>query len=370
MKRIVQYAFISTLLSFVFISCGQEGGSGDGLRSSSNLPKAQGQDREIYVVIDSALYAGEVGEIVRDIYAAPVPGLLKDEPWFTLRQINPLGITETLKRQQNLIFVTALDQTSRQNMEMQNFFSPQSLEAVRENPDRFMMRSEDEFARGQEIIYLFGATKSQLIANLEKNQKDLRQYMVNKTLKSIQADIRNNRDNGITKELREDRGYTLQVPKGYYIAREFENLVWLRQPDQKIDKSVFVYSIPYTDEQSFDRERIMSLRDSVTKEYLYDIDKRDLYFEVEPLVPLYTDEFSFNGRYAVESRGMWKMSDQSVGGPFVSYMFVDENTNTLYYIDGFLIAPGQDKVEDLFELEAIMSTFEVVESNEPASPAA
>lgn len=364
MKRLFQYALLSTLSLLTLGGCSGEG-AGEGSRDSQYLPKAQGQEREIYVVIDSALYASEVGALIRDIYASPLPGLLKDEPWFKLRQINPLGITETLKRQRNLIFVTTLDGQGRQANKMKSYFSQASLDSIETDSRRYRMISKDEFAKGQEIIYLFGNTEQELIDNLEKNIKPLRNYMVNKTLGIIQKEIRQNRDAGIVKELKEDRGYSINVPKGFYIAREFDDLVWLRQPDQKIDKSIFIYTIPYTDAKSFDRERIMSLRDSVTKEYLYDIDKRDLFYEIEPLVPLYTEEFDFNGKYAVETRGMWKLNDQSVGGPFISYMFVDEGTNQLYYIDGFLVAPGQDKVEDLFQLEAIMGTFETEKGATP-----
>lgn len=360
MKRLFQYALLLSCTSLILTGCSGDGKPGNS-GNSQYLPKAQGQDREIYVVIDSALYASEVGEVIRYIYAAPLPGLLKDEPWFKVRQINPLGITETLKRQQNLIFVTTLDGQGRQSEKMRSYFSPATIDSIKSDSRRYRMASKDEFARGQEVIYLFGNTRQELIENLEKNRNSLRNYMVDKALNNIRVDIRKTRDAGIVKELKEDRGYSINVPKGFYIAREFDNLVWLRQPDRKIDKSIFIYSIPYTDAKSFDRERIMSLRDSVTKEFLYDIDKRDLYFEVEPLVPMHTEEFSFNGKYAVETRGMWKLNDQSVGGPFISYMFVDESTNQLYYIDGFLIAPGQDKVEELFELEAIMSTFEVEE---------
>lgn len=361
MKQLLRHTIILMLFAGVLTSCGDSGRSKEDV-GTSNLPMAQGKEREVFLVIDSATYAGEVGEILRDIYASPVPGLLKDEPWFKLRTINPLAMTETLRRQANMIFVTTLDSDSRQGRKMQSYFTEESLEIIRNEPDRFMLSSKDEYARGQEVIYLFGETKDQLVQNLEKNRLKLRNYMINRALTSITKDIKADDDEGIAKELREDRGYSIVVPKGFYIAREFENLVWIRQPDQRIDKSIFIYSIPYTDKKSFQNERIMALRDSVTKQFLYDIDKRDLYFEVEPLVPMYTEEFTFNGKYAVETRGMWKLNDQSVGGPFLSYMFVDDATNTLYYLDGFIIAPGQDKVEDLFELEAILSTFETANS--------
>jgi hypothetical protein len=79
-------------------------------------------------------------------------------------------------------------------------------------------------------------------------------------------------------------------------------------------------------------------------------------------IPPVFKKVSFNDRFAVETRGLWKLKNNSRGGPFLSYIFVDELTNRLYYIEGFIMGPGIDKKREFMrQLEAVLSSFQSVE---------
>ena len=56
-------------------------------------------------------------------------------------------------------------------------------------------------------------------------------------------------------------------------------------------------------------------------------------------------------------KGVWKTNNLSVGGTFVSYTFVDEETNRLYYVEGFVIHPNEDHRELIREMESLITTF-------------
>ncbi len=61
----------------------------------------------------------------------------------------------------------------------------------------------------------------------------------------------------------------------------------------------------------------------------------------------------------METRGLWKLKNNSRGGPFLSYIFVDEPTNRLYYLEGFIMGPGVDKKREFMrQLEAILTSFQ------------
>ncbi|MEQ9007480.1 MAG: DUF4837 family protein, partial [Ekhidna sp.] len=72
-----------------------------------------------------------------------------------------------------------------------------------------------------------------------------------------------------------------------------------------------------------------------------------------------------NGHFAVEARGLWKISDNSRGGPFVSYSIVDEEEGLIYYVEGYVDSPGTRKKNLVRELEAILSTFKTKSDLEP-----
>ena len=147
------------------------------------------------------------------------------------------------------------------------------------------------------------------------------------------------------------------MPSTYEIAKEEGNFIWLRQLGQD-DKSIMVYYEPYVSAGVFEEQGVLELRDSIASTYIKDIENPDIYVVTETVeLPPHLERINLNGKYAVESRGLWKLNDNSRGGAFISYTFVDEELNRLYYIEGMLANPGRNKREPIRELEIILNTF-------------
>ena len=68
------------------------------------------------------------------------------------------------------------------------------------------------------------------------------------------------------------------------------------------------------------------------------------YNKVRPIV---ADTVNLGGRFAIETRGTWRMTGDLMGGPFVSYAFYDEDQGRFYLIDGMVYAPNDAKREFL-----------------------
>jgi hypothetical protein len=77
---------------------------------------------------------------------------------------------------------------------------------------------------------------------------------------------------------------------------------------------------------------------------------------------VFRKEINFKGRFAVQLRGLWKVNNYYMGGPFISYAMVDEGTNRLYYVEAFLYSPGEEQRDDLRELNTILKTFDFPDS--------
>jgi hypothetical protein len=86
----------------------------------------------------------------------------------------------------------------------------------------------------------------------------------------------------------------------------------------------------------------------------------------ETLIPIETEQVNFGNKYAVETRGLWKLTNNTMGGPFLSYIFVDEELNRLYYIEGYVYSPGKDKRNSMKEIEAILTTFKTQSELQPS----
>ena len=99
-------------------------------------------------------------------------------------------------------------------------------------------------------------------------------------------------------------------------------------------------------------------RDKITSSYLRDSEKPGLYITYQDILPVLTDTVTFKKKFALKNKGLWKISDNSAGGPYISYSFVDEKNAKIYYIEGYVYAPGRGKRNFIRELDAILSTFD------------
>ena len=71
--------------------------------SENLLPPASGKPGDIFLVIDSAKWAGELGAEIKKTFHADVKGLPRKEPLFKLIYINPLKLNSVLKNSKNMM---------------------------------------------------------------------------------------------------------------------------------------------------------------------------------------------------------------------------------------------------------------------------
>ena len=342
---------IVTLLGF---SCSEE------LKRENKdlLPNAAGEITEVLVVIDSAKWAGAVGQFFRETLGAPIQGLPQDEPHFTLRRIDPFKMNEVLKTAKSIIYVTVLNDNSRAGIFMRNNVTPASIERIKTEPDLFMYTKQDEYARGQEITHLFGTDDESLLNNLNKNKERLMNYFTQIAKNRTSAVLYSKGEKKkLAKQISTKYKFSLRIPDGYSIADEKDNFLWLRYLDKEVDKSIFIYYTDYTSQEVFEEKNLLALREEITSTYLRDVEKPEIYITYQDVLPIKARATTFQNEFAMEAFGLWKASDNSLGGPYRSYAFVDQKLNRLYYMEAYVTAPGMDKAEALMELEVIMSTF-------------
>ena len=322
----------------------------------SYLPKAAGEPNAILVVMDTTLWDGPIGDALKDIYGAYVPGLPQDEPYFKIRNVNPLKFSSILQRATNLIMITTLDAKGRMSRKMREYFTDESLKAIYSDTSRFLIRKRNVYANDQEILHLFGKDEAQVVKQLRANKEMLRSYFINAERERMANGLFKVREKGIENKMESDYKFRFSVPYGYDLSKSLPDFFWIRQLDAEFEKNVFVYFKPFDSMGPF--EDMMSFREEITSTYMRDIQKPDIYMtSQEADYSSLIKEVSFNGKYAKECRGLWKLSDISGGGPFVSYLFVDESQKRIYYLEGYVYAPGEDKRVFMQEMELILKSF-------------
>lgn len=340
------------------------GGGEDSKDNRKFVIDSKGALGEIVVVMDPKKKESALGKALRDVFAKEIPGLPQPESWFKLMTIPPSKFKSFFKHHHNIIFLTSLDNSSMEGRYLKGYFTKKSIEMIKKDPSKFMLRRSNVFAKGQRVMYLFGNNDTQLIENMQKNKDQLINYFHDIEQKRLTEKLYNIAEQRKLNEyVQKAVNLKLRIPAGFQVAKKSKNFVWLRKRGDHVrrqaDINLLITSRPYTSTKIFDAENIITWRDSIGKRYTNDQTLNDSYVVTETRFEpaLVTKRIIKDKKFAVEYRGLWKLKNGTRGGPFISYAFVDEAQKKVFYIEGFLYAPSIRKKKSIFETEAILRTF-------------
>jgi hypothetical protein len=217
-------------------------------------------------------------------------------------------------------------------------------------------------ARGQIIMYLTGPSVDDIYQNIIYDADRLFYYFNNFALRREIENITRERRHAkreLSERFLEDYGWSMFIQHDYFLAINSpeKNFVWLRRdtpPD--MERWLFVHWVDNPDTQHFTQRFIRETRDELTRQFYRSLDDK-AYVRI---APEYFDiqEVDFKGRYGLKTRGLWRFSDFSGGGPFINYTFYDEESDRIYMIDGSIFAPRYEKKKLLLQVQALLNTFE------------
>jgi hypothetical protein len=137
--------------------------------------------------------------------------------------------------------------------------------------------------------------------------------------------------------------------------------MWIRKETPKISQGIMIYTYDFVDTIAFDVERIKSFRNSMTEEYIPGPSEGSFMKVSEEYMPVISNRIDFNGKFAVETRGLWKLENDFMGGPFVNYTLVDEKRNKVITLDGYVYAPNAPKRDLMIQMEALIFSLRFTE---------
>lgn len=352
--KALSYTLLILFASILF-SCDE---NGTGILNDNAKPKARGSIGEIVLAIDSTKWAGPVGDELREIFEADLPGMFRAESMFKVHRVDPRAMTRMLKMYTNLIYVTTFDDKRGGSQVINAQFTKESKEKAAADPSLYSLRMEDEFASGQEVLYLFGNTEAELIANLKKNKDRLQNLFEVRERGRLEKGLFSRKNSAAEHEARKNLGIEIQAPASYQIAKTSPDFLWLRSPtptERRPDISIFFYETDYTSEEQTFPANILILRDSIAGKHIFgDPDDPTSFVVSEKQIPPAFRNMVINDNFTVEIRGTWKTNNNSMGGTYLGYLMVDQAKGKLYYMEGFVFFPNEIHRDALREIQTIL----------------
>lgn len=330
-----------------------------GCSGGDHRPLASGKEGTITVVADQKTWDGPVGDAIREELAKYVLTYPVAEPAFTLEQFdlttNDL-FERVIKKRKYVLFVASLDENSNVGRYIRAGLDSTAVASIR-NGTSGIMKRPNAWYRHQLVVYAVAATADDLVADIHAQGDNLR-YAFNVANRENLADrmFERMRQQDLEKVLLDGHDFAVNVQHDYFIAQDTANFVRLRRVLADTWREFFVYYVDDADPSILTPDWILATRDSLTKKFVRGTFEGS-YVEVDRRRPITSENINFLNRFGYETRALWHMTEDAMGGPLLNYSFYDEVQRRIYMIDGMVFAPNFNKREFLRQIEAIAYTF-------------
>jgi hypothetical protein len=328
MKKIL----LLTLIALVFLSsCKQTKNPGDQKISSS------GKSAELLVVANEGIWKSGIGDTVFNFFTQDMPGLSTSEPVFDVVQIPHSALNKMFQSHRNILM----------------------LETEKQLDSAIVEIRENVWAQPQVVIRIRYPEQQAFIREFGKFNRIMLDYYIENELKRIVKAYNNVEDVKISKAVESKMGFALTFPTGFYIGKEDTDFMWLRQITNDYNMEVMLHVYRYEDTMAFTPDFVIQLRDKLGREFVPGpLDST--WMGTEKLLRPDVRRMTFNGMYAAETRGLWKvMNHASMGGPYLNYSILHEPSNRIIFLDGFVYHPNKEKRDLMRQLEGIFRSLKV-----------
>lgn len=322
------------------------------------LPDALASSGDLVVISDKGIWNGKVGEAVRKTFASEQPGLPQSEPWFKLLHFEEGKFNGITQRYRSILLLTTLDNASKTSRFIKELVGEKQYSQSLNDSNLLFIQSEDRWANGQKVMYVIGKDEASLARAITQRSISLRELLNKSELERTIKYLKNRpRNTSLEKEVAAKTGLQLYLPQSYRSRVLTDSFVWVsRELDDKT-LNVFVGIRPYTSENQFFANAVLAYKDSLTRQFVPGPTPNSWY-TTEYMMPIDTQAVVFSGQYALKMRGLWKVENDFMGGPFVNMTVYDVKRNRLLHLEGFVYYPKEKKRELLRELEGILASLQ------------
>lgn len=336
MKKI---AFLLTFIAVLLTGCKKN-------LSEALKPDASGTPYDLYIVMPDGLKETALNDTLHAIFEYPMECTPNGDEYFHVRHLSPENFQSSVIRIVANVVLIDIDPSNA--------------------ADPVITMDRDRYATGQVIVKMHAKSIESLANYLPLVQDQLRQLFVkseiNRRMKVLQEEHQPQQYDRMMKM----QNASLFIPLTMNVtckAAVDSTFFWVSDNFAAKQSYLAVYSVPYTDQNIFSLEGAVAVRDSVMGLNITGSDSTQ-YMETNKnvILPEYK-ALNIGGRYVGELRGMWRMKNGMMAGPFVCHMRLDELNKRVVFAEGFCYAPNESKRMLIRNLEAVLYTLKLPSDN-------
>ncbi len=310
------------------------------------LPNVSGKAGEVIVVMDKSDWDGNLGSSTRELLAADYPFLPQREPLFSVVNVPTTGFADLFKIHRNIVIFNIAADVQKSGV----------------------MFVHDKWAYPQCIIQISATCADSAAVILSRNGERVVGAIEQAERDRIITNSKRYEAKEAGQAVKEMTGGRAYFPMGYKVRKKIDDFIWISDDKQYTTQGVFVYKYPASSKENFTEQNIIAHRNEFLKKYVPGMFDNTYMITNEVATPE-VKFIRFRGRQFAETRGLWEVYGDFMGGPFVSHSFYSRDGKDIIVLDGFVYAPKYDKRQYLRQVEAILYSFEWDKTDKASSGA-
>lgn len=293
---------------------------------------SSGKTCEVLLAADKAHYEDATLALIDSILRSPQDGLPQPEARFSVVNvpISSLRNTHMFKMHRNIII----------------------CDIKADNPDKFYIH-HNQWAEPQVVVDIAARSEASLRDMLRKHAARILEEIYAAEYKRMDRAFYKDRNVELMQRVEDKFGFSLSLPQDFMWATDDDGFLWLRKETKDFGLGVLVNAMPYRDERQLDTTRIWNRLDTLMRRHVSG-PADSSYMGTERRVPFDCRRVDFEGsKYCIETRGLWRLFGDFMGGPFVAYSLLSADGTQVIDLVGYVYCPRFDKRDYLMQVDGI-----------------
>ena len=300
---------------------------------------SSGKTCEVLLAADKNAYSGDNKVLIDSILREAQPGLPQPEPRFDVVNIpvSSLHNTQMFRMHRNIILCD-IDST---------------------NPDKVYI-SHDRWASPQTLVDIAASSDSALQDLLRRYEKVIKKEIYKDEHQRIINAFHGTRNVELMQRVKEKFGFSMTFSEEFRMAKtatEDPDFAWIHKETKDFSLGVLIHTMPYHDESQFAEEKILNRLDTVMRRNVPG-PAEESYMGTERRMGIEQNRYDYEGsKYCIETRGLWRVFGDFMGGPFVTYTVLSPDGQQIVEVTGYVYCPRFDKRDYLMQVDGICNSI-------------
>lgn len=326
----------ATFLTTLFTSCDSD------INVNDFKSDATGLRGEVLVIMEDYYWEKEAGQSIKSFFEKELSGTPQPfEPQLSVRCYPHKNFNRNHKTNRNIVSVIFDEKLSKTTLKIEH----------------------DKWMKKQTYVEIKSPNMKSFTELMDREGEKLVNVFLHDELSRIKRFFASSKNSNTLKLVKEKQDLNIIFPKEYnvitnkktFLSATRERMVSRNGKMFDLQQGILVYHYPYTSDSIFDVDYLVKKRNEVVGTFVKGAtDEEFMTTNPDPRITPVIDTVNLNGEFAVEMRGLWKMENNFMGGPFISLTTIDKKNNRVVTAEGYIFAPNSPKRELIRDLEAII----------------